>query len=160
MALSAKLTSLLVLQYATESHAAVAYRSFAMQLRALGMHATAKHLRHESKGERGHAELVASYLEHRGADVTLPATEAAQRVSGPKDAAERVLSLEESVTAKLGAILMAAQSEGDVLTCEFVRPMIAEQIEEEDVARLLLAIVSASDDILSVDQEIAIKFGE
>ncbi len=137
--ISSSVLALLTSQYAHEmgNHFKYLYRSTWARYR--GLEGTADFFAKEAEGEKGHADLVRKYIEDRNEEL-LPSIDPYTRdtFATYPDLFLSAQAVERQTTEYLGAIYSVAFSEGDFMTVNWLRDLIMEQVEEEELYQTII----------------------
>ncbi len=137
--ISSKIEEALNRQIDLEGYASLYYLSMASWCEVKGFKGIAQFLYHHSDEERMHMLKLFHYINDRGGHAVVPGLQ-----SPPKDYAsiraifETVLSHEVKVSNEINALVELCINEKDYTTHNFLQWYVAEQIEEESLARNIL----------------------
>lgn len=137
--ISSKIESALNRQIDLEAYSSSYYLAMASWCEHRGYNGIAKFLYHHSDEERMHMLKLFKYINDRGGLALVPGLEAP-----PKDYAsiqaifETILSHEIKVSNEINALVELCMQEKDYTTHNFLQWYVAEQIEEESLARNIL----------------------
>jgi ferritin len=126
-------------QIALEHESSQYYLSMASWAEVKGFHGITKFLYRQSDEERVHMLKLFHYINERGGHATVPESK-----SPPKsfdtinEIFEQVLKHEVNVSAEINNLVDQCQTLKDYTTLNFLQWYVAEQIEEERVARNIL----------------------
>ena len=137
--ISSKIEQALNRQIDLEGYASLYYLSMASWCEVKGFKGIAQFLYHHSDEERMHMLKLFHYINDRGGHAVVPGLQ-----SPPKDYVsiraifETVLSHEVKVSNEINALVELCINEKDYTTHNFLQWYVAEQIEEESLARNIL----------------------
>ena len=137
--ISSKIEQALNRQIDLEGYASLYYLSMASWCEVKGFKGIAQFLYHHSDEERMHMLKLFHYINDRGGHAIVPGLQ-----SPPKDYVsiraifETVLSHEVKVSNEINALVELCINEKDYTTHNFLQWYVAEQIEEESLARNIL----------------------
>ena len=137
--ISSKIEEALNRQIDLEGYASLYYLSMASWCEVKGFKGIAQFLYHHSDEERMHMLKLFHYINDRGGHAVVPGLQ-----SPPKDYVsireifETVLSHEVKVSNEINALVELCINEKDYTTHNFLQWYVAEQIEEESLARNIL----------------------
>ena len=163
-ALSKSINDALNAQIALELSSAHIYLSMSAYSTAQNLPGAAHWLRLQWTEELGHATKLIDYIGERGGSVTLGAIdEPVAQFDSPTDLFQQVLAHEEKVTVAINEIYGLCISEGDYVSLTLLQWYANEQVEEENSASEVLAMLSRAGDsgpgILLVDRHLAQRAG-
>lgn len=156
MILSANMLVMLTAQYSYETRNSLIYTMLQSWADMRGLTGTAKFMRSQAKGERGHADMVLNYIHDRneqlaGVDIV--------PFEGPPESFAAVLAsvqaTERATTEQIRAILEQANAEGDMATCAWLNQpggLVLEQVEEEATIQTILDRLAARRGMVSLDE--------
>lgn len=137
--ISSKIENALNRQIDLEGYASMYYLAMASWCQAKGYNGVAAFLYHHSDEERTHMLKLFHYINDRGGHGIVPAFSAPQKdFSGIQEIFDIVLSHEIKVSNEINALVELCIQEKDYTTHNFLQWYVAEQIEEESLARNIL----------------------
>ena len=126
-------------QVSLEAEASQEYLAMASWAETQGLEGVASFLYTHSNEERGHMLKLIRYINERGGHAILSALKTpSQSFGGVKQMFESVLENEVAVSKKINELVDLSLGEKDYSTHNFLQWYVAEQIEEEALARLIL----------------------
>ncbi len=126
-------------QVAKEAMSSQAYLAMASWAEVQGLEGVAAFLYKHSDEERMHTLKLMRYINERGGHAEVPALpKPPKEMKGILDAFQNILRQEIAVSADINAIVDLCLKEKDYTTHNFMQWYVAEQIEEERLARNLL----------------------
>ena len=140
--LSANMEKALNRQLNAEFSSAYFYLSAAAYLESTDLGGMANWMKIQAQEEAAHAMKFYQYIVDRNGRVTLHAIEQpASEWASPEAVFQDVLEHEQSVSAKINALVALALDENDHSTNNFLQWFVAEQVEEEATAHDVLSQV-------------------
>lgn len=137
--ISSKIANALNRQIDLEGFSSMFYLAMASWCQVKGYNGVAAFLYHHSDEERMHMLKLFNYINDRGGHGIVPAFAAPQsEFEGIKEIFEIVLSHEIKVSNEINALVELCMSEKDYTTHNFLQWYVAEQIEEETLARNII----------------------
>ncbi|MCU7547998.1 ferritin [Chitinophagaceae bacterium LB-8] len=137
--ISSKIESALNRQIDLEGYASMYYIAMASWCQVKGYNGVAAFLYHHSDEERMHMLKLFHYINDRGGHGLVPAFAAPQNdFQGIQEIFDIVLSHEIKVSNEINALVELCIQEKDYTTHNFLQWYVAEQIEEETLARNIL----------------------
>lgn len=137
--LSKKLSSLLNQQVHLEGQSSNVYLAMASWAEIQGYHGTSAFLYHHSDEERMHMLKLFKFINERGGEAKVPAIkDVPHQYKSIEEVFELILKHEIHVSAEINKLVDVCLSEKDFATHNFLQWYVAEQIEEENLARTLL----------------------
>lgn len=140
MRLSEQVRMLLEGQYKNEILNSFIYEQIANFCDFRGFNYTAKFFKDEADGERGHAKHILDYVAEKSDILNIlpgsydyPGFSDTAKITVStefEDYFKNALAIEEKTTQDLTALYLAAIAENDIMTAEFMLPMIKEQAGE------------------------------
>ncbi len=146
-----------------ELFSAYLYLSMAAWFEGLGLSGFANWMRVQAQEERDHAMGLFNHMLARGATVSLDAVAKPDGVwASPLAAFEAVLAHERFITASIGHLLETAQAAKDHASANFLQWYVAEQVEEEANAEVLIQKLNLVDKsggggLFMMDRELAAR---
>lgn len=126
-------------QIALEGFSSMYYLAMASWCQMKGYNGVAEFLYYHSDEERMHMLKLLKYINDRGGHSIVPAFEAPQRTfAGVNEIFEIVLSHEIKVSNEINGLVELCIAEKDYTTHNFLQWYVAEQIEEESLARNII----------------------
>ena len=126
-------------QIAVEAQSSQVYLAMASWAEVLGFEGIAQFMYSHSDEERMHMLKLIHFINERGGKATLPTLPAPKSdYSGVQELFEDLLSHELEVTSSINQVVKVCMENGDFTTNNFMQWYIAEQIEEEALARTIL----------------------
>lgn len=158
--LSEKMQAALNAQINMEFFASYQYLAMAAYFESENLMGFANWMHMQSQEENMHAMKFYHYVNDRRGRVTLQALDMPKTAwSSPLEAFEDALKHEQTVTAKINALVDLAIQESDHATNSFLKWFVDEQVEEEAnvdaVIQDLKRIGSASQGLFMLDRELA-----
>lgn len=136
---SLKLTEALNKQIESEAFSSNIYLSMAVWAEKEGFEGVAGFMYTHADEERQHMLKLVKFMTERGADVKVPAiAEPPSEYNGLKHVFEELLSHEMKVTNEINGLVFLTLEEKDYTTHNFLQWYVAEQLEEEALARTIL----------------------
>lgn len=137
--LSKKIEQALNEQILLEASSSQFYLSMASWAETSGFSGTAEFFYRHSDEERGHMLKLVRYVNERTGKAIVPALEKPQEAyDSLLDAFEKLLSHEQMVTESINKLVFLSLEEKDYTTHNFLQWYVAEQLEEEALARTAL----------------------
>jgi len=137
--LSKKIEEALNEQILLESSSSQYYLSMASWAESSGFSGTAEFFYGHSDEERGHMMKLIRYVNERTGKAVISALEKPQEsYSSLQDAFEKLLAHEQMVTDSINRLVFLSLEEKDYTTHNFLQWYVAEQLEEEALARTAL----------------------
>ena len=137
--ISSKIENALNRQIDLEGYASMYYLAMASWSQVKGYNGVAAFLYHHSDEERMHMLKLFHYINDRGGHGIVPAFAAPQKdFSDIHEIFDLVLSHETKVSSEINALVELCIQEKDYTTHNFLQWYVAEQIEEESLARNIL----------------------
>ncbi|MBC7848603.1 MAG: ferritin [Chitinophagaceae bacterium] len=137
--ISSKIEEALNRQIDLEGYASMYYLSMASWCEVKGFNGTAKFLYGHSEEERMHMLKLFKYINDRGGHAIVPGLQSPPKdYSSIREIFETVLSHEVKVSNEINALVGLCIDEKDYTTHNFLQWYVAEQIEEETLARNVL----------------------
>lgn len=137
--LSSKIEQALNEQILLEAQSSQFYLSMASWAETSGFSGTAEFFYRHSNEERGHMMKLIRYVNERAGKAVIPALEKPQeQYASLLDAFEKLLSHEQMVTESINRLVFLSLEEKDYTTHNFLQWYVAEQLEEEALARTAL----------------------
>jgi ferritin len=137
--LTKKINQLLNKQIELEASASHIYLAMATWAEVQGLSGVSKFLYRHSDEERMHMLKLIHFVNERGGQSVVPAVEAASSsFSSIQAVFELLLEHETKVSAEINKVVDATLAEKDYATHNFLQWYVAEQIEEERLARTIL----------------------
>jgi ferritin len=137
--ISAKLAALLNKQVQMESAASHIYLAMASWAECAGFEGISKFFYIHSDEEREHMLKLFHYINERGGKSLVPTVEAVKHdYSSVKEIFESLLNHEIAVSLEINKLVAASLEEQDFITHNFLQWYVAEQMEEERLARAIL----------------------
>ena len=137
--ISKKIEKILNVQIKIEGQSSMVYLAMACWAEAKGYNGTAQFLYRHSDEEREHMLKLIKFVNERGGQAIVPAFEQPKiNFKSLKDAFKTLLNHELHVTASINDIVDLCLKEKDHVTNNFMQWYVAEQIEEEALARTIL----------------------
>lgn len=137
--ISSKIEEALNRQIDLEGYSSSYYLAMASWCEFKGYNGIAKFLYHHSDEERMHMLKLFKYINDRGGLALVPGLEAPPKdYSSIQSIFETILSHEIKVSNEINALVELCMQEKDYTTHNFLQWYVAEQIEEESLARNLL----------------------
>jgi ferritin len=137
--LSKKMNALLNQQIASEAEASAYYLAMASWAQAHGYNGLSQFLYRHSDEERMHMLKLFHFVNDRGGVSEVRAVKAFKgQYKSVQEIIEQILEHEMQVTGDINKIVKACLAEHDYTTHNFLQWYLAEQIEEETLARNLL----------------------
>ncbi|MDG2425599.1 MAG: ferritin [Flavobacteriales bacterium] len=134
-----KIVGALNLQVKLEAQSSQFYLSMASWAESEGLNGTAEFLFRHSDEERQHMLKLVRFINERGGQAVIPALSAPKRkFVGLHEVFENLLSHETSVTESINKVVDLCLNLKDYTTHHFMQWYVAEQIEEEALARTIL----------------------
>lgn len=156
-AISEDIAILLNKQIQLEAQASASYLAKAAWCDANGFENSADFFFAQSDEERAHMLKIFKYMSDMGASPVSPSVkETNHDFSSLRDVFETALEQEIAVTDAIGHLVAACRKVNDFATEELMRWFVAEQVEEEFVARRAIELL----DMLSSDQNGLVMFDE
>lgn len=139
--ISKKLETALNEQINRELYSAYLYLGIAAHFESEGLKGFAGWMKKQAGEEQEHAMKIYNYLFAVDGKPILTAIQAVetQYAKTPEQIMQHILKHEESVTASINSLYELAFAEHDYKTQNFLQWFIAEQVEEEDTVRDILA---------------------
>lgn len=126
-------------QVAKEAMSSQVYLAMASWAEVQGLEGVASFLYQHSDEERMHALKLMRYINERGGHAVVPALDRPPKeMKGIMDIFKSILQQEVEVSGEINAIVDLCLKEKDYTTHNFMQWYVAEQIEEERLARTLL----------------------
>lgn len=126
-------------QVAKEAMSSQIYLAMASWAEVQGLEGVAAFLYRHSDEERMHTLKLMRYINERGGHAVVPALAQPPKVlKGMMDMFKSILQQEVEVTGEINAIVDLCLKEKDYTTHNFMQWYVAEQIEEERLARTML----------------------
>ena len=126
-------------QIKAEAMSSQIYLAMATWAENKGINGTAEFLYNHSEEERMHMLKLVRFVNERGGKAIIPALEAPQSdFSSVREVFSLLLEHELSVTEKINEVVFVCQEEKDYTTHNFMQWFVAEQLEEEALARNIL----------------------
>lgn len=136
---SKKIESGLNAQIASEANSSQYYLAMASWAETQGFNGIAQFLYKHSDEERTHMLKLVRYVNERGGHAVIPALQAPPvKFSSLKAVFENLLSHEVNVSSQINELVEICLKEKDYTTHNFLQWYVAEQIEEEALARLIM----------------------
>lgn len=160
--LSAVLLDMLQEQFRHETSNALRYVARSSWARMRGLEATADFFSREAKGEYEHADKIRQIIEDRNcALMPEPYSYAdSSAFSRFNDLFASAMEVERGTTARLTMIAQAALNDGDLMLFGAIQPMIAEQVEEENLYQTILDRIAARGDDAASVHDVDVWIGE
>lgn len=137
--MNARIEKLLNKQIKAEAQSSHIYLAMASWAENHGIGGTAKFLYTHADEERMHMMKLVKFVNERGGKAIIPALEAPKdNFKSVLDIFSRLLEHEILVTNLINEIVYACQEERDFTTNNFMQWYVAEQLEEEALARTML----------------------
>jgi len=137
--LNKKIEKILNRQVAAEALSSHLYLSMASWAETQGINGTAEFLYHHSDEERQHMLKLVKFINERGGTATIPAITAPQgKFKSLMDVFSQLLEHELNVTNQINEVVHVCLQEKDYTTHNFMQWFVAEQLEEEALARTIL----------------------
>jgi ferritin len=137
--LSKKVESALNKQVELEAQSSQSYLAMASWAEVNGLPGTAEFLYTHSDEERMHMLKLVKYINERGGQATIPAlTQPVAKFKNIHHIFEALLKHEIHVSNEINKVVHICLAEKDYSTHNFMQWYVAEQIEEESLARVLL----------------------
>lgn len=137
--LSKKIESELNAQIASEADSSQYYLAMASWAETQGFNGIAQFLYKHSDEERTHMLKLVRYVNERGGHAIVPALKAPPvKFTSLKTVFENLLSHEVKVSGEINELVEICLKEKDYTTHNFLQWYVAEQIEEEALARLIM----------------------
>jgi ferritin len=137
--ISSKIEAALNRQIDLEGFTSMYYLSMASWAEVKGYNGVAKFLYHHSDEERMHMLKLFKYINDRGGHAIVPGLDAPQTLyASINEIFDIVLSHEIKVSNEINALVELCIQEKDYTTHNFLQWYVAEQIEEETLARNVL----------------------
>lgn len=143
-------------QFRHETSNNLRYTIRASWARFRGLEGIADFFDKEAEGESGHAAKVRKYIEDRN-EALEPAPYAFNETGYFANVPElftTALEVERGTTEKLQGIYAEAWKMGDYLTCEWLRDLLMEQIEEENTYQTILDRITAMGEYPARDHDL------
>jgi ferritin len=136
---NSRIEKLLNKQIKAEAQSSHIYLAMASWAENNGIGGTAAFLYKHSEEERMHMLKLVKFVNERGGKATIPAIDAPKsNFKSVLDIFSRLLEHEILVTNLINEIVFACQEERDFTTNNFMQWYVAEQLEEEALARTML----------------------
>ena len=137
--ISSKIEAALNRQIDLEGFSSMYYLSMASWCEVKGYNGIAKFLYHHSDEERMHMLKLFQYINDRGGHAVVPGLDAPPKMyTSIHEIFETILSHEIKVSNEINALVELCIQEKDYTTHNFLQWYVAEQIEEETLARNVL----------------------
>ena len=157
--LAADVASLLIQQIGLELNNHYLYYNFAIWYDINSLFGQAQYFYHRAEEERTHAKWIIDYLTRADYLFSIPGTDAAYvdifrnkkdlRIRDPHD---ETLMREIETTRAINNISAVAEETKDYITAHWLRQLLLEQAEEEELSHTALDIFNHTDDPLIVDK--------
>lgn len=136
---SKKVENALNAQVAKEAMSSQVYLAMASWAEVQGLEGVAAFLYRHSDEERMHSLKLMRYINERGGHAVVPSLgQPPKDMKGIMDVFKSILAQEVEVTGEINAIVDLCLKEKDYTTHNFMQWYVAEQIEEERLARTML----------------------
>lgn len=136
---SKKVENALNQQVAKEAMSSQVYLAMASWAEVQGLEGIASFLYRHSDEERMHALKLMRYINERGGHAVVPAlAKPPKEMKGIMDVFKSILQQEVEVSGEINGIVDLCLKEKDYTTHNFMQWYVAEQIEEERLARTML----------------------
>ena len=137
--LSSKIEKALNTQIKLEAQSSQFYLAMASWAETEGFGGVAQFLYMHSDEERSHMLKLVKFVNERGGHAEIPKLDQPpKKFKGVKDVFETVLKHETHVTSEINNVVHACLEEKDYTTHNFMQWYVAEQIEEEALAREIM----------------------
>jgi ferritin len=137
--LNKKVQEALIQQVNAEFYAAYLYYGMRAYFEEQALTGAAHWMKCQWLEETGHANKIYEYIHERGGQVELkPLKEVTTRYESPLAAFQAAYEHETKVTAMIGKLVDLAAAEGDHATVNFLQFYVAEQVEEEATADVIV----------------------
>ena len=137
--ISKKIENALNKQVVSETESSQYYLAMASWAETQGLNGTANFLYKQSDEERAHMLKLVGYINERGGHAIVPELKQPPKTfKSLQNIFELVLSHEQEVSAQINKIVDACLKEKDYTTHNFLQWYVAEQSEEEALARTIL----------------------
>lgn len=149
--LSDLMSGLLLKQLKHELQNFQLYTSFSNFFAIKGIIALEDYFAKQAAGEKSHHDWVYSYLNEADCRVKYPSSDIGelQNVTSIMDPFTKALAREVETTQMIYTVYEAALAEKDYMTASWLlEKLIKEQIEEENISRMAITIMSLDSDIL------------
>ena len=157
--LAADVADLLIQQVGLELNNHFLYHNFGIWYDINSLFGQAQYFYHRAEEERTHAQMVIDYLTRADFLFSIPGTDAAyidifrnKKNLKIRDPHDETLMREIETTRALNNIRAVADESNDYITGHWLRALLLEQAEEEELSHTALDIFNHTDDPLIVDK--------
>ena len=157
--LSADLANLLINQIGLELNNHYLYYNFGIWYDINSLFGQAEYCYHRAQEERDHAQWIIDYLTRADYLFSIPGTDAAyidifkdKKDLKVRDPHDEILLREIETTRAINNIRAVAEETRDYITAHWLRDLLLEQAEEEELSHTALDIFNHTDDPLIVDK--------